>query len=88
MEPRIAYTKNCDLYGCQRDCGALPEEKECEFVPVILIPLHEEEACEGNLKARLQFGNEFSTDPWTERTISAPMQRMERMKVTLHTRVE
>lgn len=67
----VAYLTQCDLDGC----NCREDDPACQFVPVLIVPLYEEESDQAKLMARLQFGSDPSL-PWTERTIASEPTRL------------
>ena len=73
----IAYITQCDLDGC--DCDE--EDKACYFVPVLIMPLYEEESDEAHIMGRLQFGSDPSK-PYTDRLVDSNPIRLGTRRLT------
>lgn len=81
------YVRQCDLKGCEFGCET-PEERQCEYQGVMIVPLDEAEMMEQDVDLRLQFGNSLAAAPWTQRVVKGPLCRIEKMRLEVLTPIE
>lgn len=75
IEPRVAYVKRCDLIGCLGPCDDF--HASCERIPVLIIPVYDEEIENRDVSISLSFGNTSHIAPWTKRQIKSAICPLE-----------